>query len=58
MKTGKLGRVRHMEFRGWINVKVRIGNRKVNGNETRVFRNKNGMRGSEDWSSDMGLHRV
>ena len=38
--------------------KVRSRNRESVRNKTRVFGNRNGMRGSKGWSFGMGLHRV
>ena len=45
-----------MDQRGKL--RIRIRNRKSDGNEARVFGNGNGTRGSKGQSSSMGLHRV
>ena len=51
---GRAYRVPKTDQRG----KVRIGNRKSDRNEARVFGNRNGAKGSKGQSSSMGLHRV
>ena len=55
---GRSGRVGHMDFREQIRGLKSEQEWKSKWNETRVFRNENGMRGSEDRSSSMVLHRV
>ena len=58
MKTGRTVRVRHMEFQIQIKGLRLEWGIESNGNEVRVFGNKNGTRGSNGQRSGMGLYRV